>query len=142
MLRDEKWGRQGQNCKQCGWAKNNIKGQPLVLEATGQSYTTYDWFSAFTGLPTIIGWQSHEWGWRYSKDRWNIIAERMGAVERFYKAQSSESLQSISKQFKISYVLVSQNEKLLYGENPNIEKTFGPAVFTSSDGGTKIYKTF
>ncbi len=42
------------------WAKENIKGQPTVLEAVGGPYTAYSRFSTNTGLPTLVGWGHHE----------------------------------------------------------------------------------
>lgn len=122
------------------WARKNISGQPVVLEATGQSYSTYNWFSAFTGLPTIIGWQSHEWGWRYEKEAWNKVALKMGQVESIYKTKDPQTLKSMVNIAGISYVLVSQNEKSLYGVQDDVmKKAFGDPVFNS--GRSALYKT-
>ncbi len=122
------------------WARKNISGQPLVLEGTGQSYTTYDWFSAYTGLPTIIGWESHEWGWRYNKDAWNKVAERMGVVEGVYKTKDPEELRSKAHLIGISYILVSPNEVRLYGaDNSIMKKAFGRPVF--DNGKAALYNT-
>ena len=41
-----------------------IEGQPVVLEANGDSYSDYERVSAMTGLPTVLGWYVHEWLWR------------------------------------------------------------------------------
>jgi uncharacterized membrane protein len=46
------------------WINQNISGQPVMLEAWGESYTTFNRVSAYTGLPTVIGWRVHEWLWR------------------------------------------------------------------------------
>ena len=46
------------------WLNQNIKGQPVILEAQGDSYTDYARISANTGLPTVLGWTVHEWLWR------------------------------------------------------------------------------
>lgn len=44
------------------WLNKNVKGQPVVLEACGDSYQNYDnRVSAMTGLPTVLGWYVHEW---------------------------------------------------------------------------------
>lgn len=123
-----------------GWARENISGQPIVLEATGQSYSTYNWFSAFTGLPTIIGWQSHEWGWRYEKDAWNKIAIKMGQVETIYKTTDPIKLKGLAEDSKISYVLVSPNEKNLYGVQDEVmKKAFGNPIFKTNKSA--LYKT-
>ena len=41
-----------------------LPGQPVILEAVGESYTEFNRFSAYTGLPTVEGWTVHEWLWR------------------------------------------------------------------------------
>jgi uncharacterized membrane protein len=46
------------------WINQNISGQPVILEAPGDSYTTFDQVSSATGLPTVEGWLVHEWLWR------------------------------------------------------------------------------
>ncbi|NIA11145.1 MAG: hypothetical protein GWP10_15840 [Nitrospiraceae bacterium] len=48
------------------WIRRNITGTPVVAEAPGRCYTTDSRVSAFTGLPTIIGWEGHEMMWRGS----------------------------------------------------------------------------
>jgi len=42
------------------WLNQNIQGQPVILEAQGDSYTDYARISSNTGLPTILGWTVHE----------------------------------------------------------------------------------
>ena len=42
------------------WIRGNIDGTPVIIEAPGMSYSTGSRISAFTGLPTVIGWQGHE----------------------------------------------------------------------------------
>ncbi|MFZ2522901.1 MAG: DUF2298 domain-containing protein, partial [Minisyncoccia bacterium] len=122
------------------WARENIIGQPIVLEAAGQSYTNYNWFSAFTGLPTIVGWLSHEWGWRYDQNSWPVIAGKSGKVEIFYKTQNPEVVRGMAEEFQIGYVLVSENEKTSYRvENKTMESAFGKPIF--DNGKSALYKT-
>ena len=63
------------------WINENIKGQPVILEASGDSYTDYARISANTGLPTVIGWSVHEWLWRGTYD---IVAPRINDVQTIY----------------------------------------------------------
>ena len=46
------------------WLNDHVEGQPVVLEANGDSYSDYERVSAMTGLPTVLGWYVHEWLWR------------------------------------------------------------------------------
>ena len=50
------------------YINKNIIGQPIILEAQGDSYTDFARISANTGLPTVLGWTVHEWLWRGSYD--------------------------------------------------------------------------
>lgn len=47
------------------WLNNNVSGSPVILESFGLSYTDYNIVSAYTGLPTVRGWQTHEQLWRF-----------------------------------------------------------------------------
>lgn len=53
------------------WVNENIEGRPTILQAHGTSYRTaapdyfvYNWLSALTGCPTVVGWHTHEWLWK------------------------------------------------------------------------------
>ena len=52
------------NWEAINWLNQNITGQPVILEAVGDSYTTFNQVSVTTGLPTVEGWVVHEWLWR------------------------------------------------------------------------------
>jgi uncharacterized membrane protein len=70
------------------WINKNITGQPVMLEAVGDSYTTFNQVSSSTGLPTIQGWIVHEWLWRGGYD---IPASRQMDVENIYSYFSGKS---------------------------------------------------
>jgi YYY domain-containing protein len=122
--------------KLINWLNNNVKGQPVILEASGDSYTDYARISANTGLPTVIGWSVHEWLWRGTYD---IVAPRITDVEILYTNQNSAITKSLIKKYNISYVVISDLERQKY---PNLnEQVFiklGKLIFKS--GETKLYK--
>lgn len=117
------------------WATRNISGQPVVLEASGESYSSYNWFSSLTGLPTIMGWRSHELGWRYSDSAWTDIVARENVVRQIYAATSATDLRELASRETISYVMVGPQERDLYGANPEI---FGAAFGTPEFESTTI----
>ena len=118
------------------WFKENVTGQPVVLEAVGDSYTTYARISANTGLPTVLGWPVHEWLWRGSYD---IPGARTAEVQQAYTSNSAEQLKHFMMKYKIEYIIVGQKEKDKYPSlNENTIRAVSRLVFT--DSGTSIYQ--
>jgi YYY domain-containing protein len=122
--------------KLINWLNINIQGQPVILEASGDSYTDYARISANTGLPTVIGWSVHEWLWRGT---YAIVAPRIADVQTLYTTNNSVIAKNLIKKYNISYVVVSGLERQKY---PNLnEQTFtklGKLIFRS--GETRLYK--
>jgi uncharacterized membrane protein len=118
------------------WINKNIKGQPVILEANGDSYTDYARISANTGLPTVIGWPVHEWLWRGTYD---IVAPRIADVQTLYTTQDINIAKTLFKKYNVSYVVVSSLEKQKYPNlNENIFAKLGKIVF--EENGTSLYK--
>ena len=46
------------------WLNSQVSGDPVIIEAIGDDYSDYGRVSAFTGLPTPMGWIGHEYQWR------------------------------------------------------------------------------
>lgn len=118
------------------WINKNIKDQPVILEAQGDSYTDYARISANTGLVTILGWTVHEWLWRGTYD---IPAPRIAEVQTLYETQDISATKNLIKKYKISYIYVGELEREKY---PNLSedkfKILGKIVY--SRGQTRIYK--
>jgi len=118
------------------WLKKNIDGQPVVVEAVGESYTDFARVSANTGLPTILGWRVHEWLWRGSFDE---PAKRTEEVREIYESNDLEKTKLLLKKYKVSYIFVGSLERQQYPKlNEQKFASLGEVVFTS--GETKIYK--
>jgi len=118
------------------WLKKNISGQPVIVEAVGESYTDFARVSANTGLPTILGWRVHEWLWRGSFDE---AGKRTGEVQEIYESNDLERTKTLLKKYNVSYVFLGTLERQHYQDLQ--EKKFndlGEIVFSS--GETKIYK--
>jgi uncharacterized membrane protein len=118
------------------WLNAKIKGQPVILEASGDSYTDYARISANTGLPTVIGWSVHEWLWRGTYD---IVAPRITDVQTLYTTTNLSVERELIKKYNISYVVVSELERQKYPSlNEQAFDKLGKVVFKS--GETKLYK--
>lgn len=82
-----------------------------ILEASGESYTYAGRLSATTGIPTVLGWEVHEWLWRGPESNW---AERADAIRRFYTiADTAERCTFISKH-DIAFIVVGAFERQRY----------------------------
>jgi len=125
------------NLAAINWLNKNVSGQPHIVEAPGDSYTTYDQVSMATGLPTIEGWLVHEWLWRGGYD---TPAARVAEVDKIYTSSDTNEIKSILEKYQIKYIFVGAKE---YEKYPNLNlKTFNllnaKVVFES--GQTKIYQ--
>lgn len=119
------------------YLNNNIPGQPVILEAQGDSYTDYARISSNTGLPTVLGWTVHEWLWRGTYD---IPSPRIEEVKKMFEEEESKS-DSLLKKYLVKYVIIGGLEKEKY---PNLNtdkfKELGKEIFKSTDSKTVIYK--
>lgn len=118
------------------WLNKNIIGQPVILEAQGDSYTDFARVSSNTGLPTVLGWTVHEWLWRGSYD---IPAPRIDEIKTIYETENIQVAKNLLKKHKVSYVFIGTLERQNY-PNLNEEKfdRLGKAIFIK--GNTKIYE--
>ena len=118
------------------WIQQNIKGQPVILEAVGESYTDYARISSNTGLPTIIGWPVHEWLWRGSPDEGS---KRVEEVKTIYEDVDLIKTQEFIYKYNIKYIFIGTLERQKY---PNMVEskfnTLGTIVFQNDQ--TVIYQ--
>lgn len=118
--------------------QNHIKGQPVILEAQGDSYTDFNRVSAYTGLPTVAGWWVHEWLWRGSAD---IVGGRVPDIKTIYESDDMAQTRALLEKYHVSYVIISKQEREKYPEiNEEKFEELGQKVFTSSDDVASIYK--
>jgi len=118
------------------WINKNISGQPVILEAQGDSYTDYGRISSNTGLPTVLGWTVHEWLWRGTYD---IPAPRINDVKTLYETSDIKTATGLIKKYDVKFVYIGKLEKQKYFElNEDKFKKIGKIFFSNS--GVKIYK--
>jgi uncharacterized membrane protein len=68
--------------------------------------------SAFTGLPTLLGWPDHERQWRGSS---RLLEGRRQAVERIYTSTDRGEIRALLARYGVSYVYVGDLERKRYG---------------------------
>ncbi len=119
------------------WLNENIEGNPVVLEAPGNSYSDSERVSAMTGLPTVAGWYVHEWLWRNDTDELNL---RIADVQTIYTSSDYDEIMSLAEKYDIEYIFVGSCERETY-ENLNEEmlKSLGEIVFKGSGSEQSAY---
>lgn len=120
------------------WLNENIKGQPVILEAQGDSYTDFARISANTGLPTVLGWTVHEWLWRGTYD---IPAPRIAEVQAMYESTDLQQTKTLLQNYNVKYVYIGSLERQKY---PNLseEKFQQLGILIYQNGDTRIYKMY
>jgi uncharacterized membrane protein len=128
------------------WLNSHIQGDPTIVEAYGPEggdYTDYNRISAFTGLPTIIGWAGHEYQWRVN---WlnntlyaNDFYSRGAAVNAIYTSKDPKTVLDLMARYSAQYLYVGNLELSTYvGSDLSRFSTFMTVVY-SRDGVT-IYQ--
>ncbi len=109
------------------WLKQTAYPNQVIVEAVGESYTTFARVSSFTQLNTILGWRVHEWLWRGSFD---IAGARTPEVQNIYENPSSPEAKQKLAEYKVSYIFIGDKE---YEAYPNLDlvgiKQLGRVVF-------------
>ncbi len=89
---------------------------PVILEAPsvtvsdsyrGGSYTYTGRISTFTGLPTLLGWASHEAQWRGNYDEQSARAPIIATI---YTTSNGQVMLDLLHQWDVSYVILGQTE--------------------------------
>jgi uncharacterized membrane protein len=117
--------------------QNPPPSQPVILEAAGDSYTDYDRFSAFTGLPTVEGWLVHEWLWR----GYELSSARTEEVRIIYEMTNPEQAKILLGRYKVKYIVVGDLERQKYTNinEPGISALARPVY---AHGTTIIYQVY
>ena len=93
------------------WINAHIKGQPVILESPGGSYQFTSYVATMTGLPTVVGWVTHEVMWRGS---WEPMSGRRTDVDNIYKSPDSDEALVLLRKYNVEYVYVGKMEKETY----------------------------
>lgn len=94
------------------WILANIKGRPVILEATVDVYRWGSRVSTNTGLPTVLGWDWHE-----KQQRWPYRQEvdlRRRDVELAYTTTSIDDLYTVLDRYDIDLIYVGALERAYY----------------------------
>ena len=117
------------------WLRKNAGAHETVLEASGKPYTSYGRVSAWTGIPTLVGWVQHEQLWRNMDP---LVADRVDAIDRIYSGAPIEEALNLLHSHQVDYVFVGSLERTKYGYGVVRRFSFLPVAFHAP--GAVIYK--
>lgn len=94
------------------WLGENVDGSPVIMEAVGGSHTRYARVSAFTGLPTVLGWPQHVF---FFRGTYESQGNREADVKYAYQADSASQTRRILDEYGVEYVYIGPWEREAYG---------------------------
>jgi uncharacterized membrane protein len=121
------------------WLNGNIEGQPVILETPGGAYQFTSRVSAMTGLPTVIGWVTHEVMWHNS---WDVVSGREADVDTIYCTNDNEEALYLLEKYDVEYIYIGYLEKQKYEEEGLKKFAAYPEKYTLvyENQGVNIYK--
>ncbi len=120
------------------WLQENVQGIAYIVESTGGSYSEAGFVSAFTGLPTILGWDFHQYQWRG-----NTIesGKRQPDIAQIYQSPDSREVLTLLDKYDTTYVYVGPVEKRRYELAPQEAERYGRFLEKAYEGGAvTIYR--
>lgn len=106
------------------WLQENVDGSPVIIEAISTN-VLYQWgarITNYTGLPSVIGWDHHQRQQRSLDPLPQLVSQRVANVNAFYTTRDISAAMDILRHYDIEYVIVSQYEKVRYGETGGLDK--------------------
>ena len=97
----------------CKYINENIKEKATILEANGNSYTEYNRMSVVTGMPTIVGWRTHEWLWKNDVE---AVDERASDIYSIYTSGNEGEIRGLVSRYNLDYIYIGELEYKKYEE--------------------------
>ena len=117
------------------WMRENIEGDPVILEAVGRDYDPrgHGRVSVFTGLPTVLAWPGHEIQWGHRP------GSRSDDVHAIYTAGDLATAERLLRRYRVRYVFDGSLEELYYPGSARARLAkLGEPVFSSR--GTTVFR--
>jgi YYY domain-containing protein len=121
------------------WLNEHVRGAPVILEAPGDGYRAYTYegrVSAFTGLPTLLGWGGHQHQWRGDYDE---PGRREPDIEALYAGVDPVETLMLLDRYDVEYVYVGPLERSRYPA-PGLQKFAGLLEVVYDFDGVTVYR--
>lgn len=101
------------------WMQDNVAGTPTVLEATIPYFRWGARVSIHTGLPTVLGWDSHQWlqRWEYRP----MIEQRKVDIQTIYETADLDLALRLLRRYHVDYIYLGELERAYY-QGPGLDK--------------------
>jgi len=101
------------------WLQDNVEGTPTMLEAKIPYFRWGARVAIHTGLPTVLGWDSHEWlqRWEYRP----MIEQRKLDVQTIYETADYGLALRLLRQYDVDYIYLGDLERAYY-QGPGLQK--------------------
>lgn len=120
------------------YLNTSVKGQPVILEAQGDSYTDLNLVSSYTGLPTIGGWYVHEWLWRGDPQ---AVGRRQPDIQEIFEGEDIAKTRQLLNTYHVEYVIIGRHEREKYANLQESKfEALGKAVFRSKTNNGVVYQ--
>ena len=100
------------------YLNSEVDEQVNILEAEGPSYSEYGIVSAYTGLPTVLGWHTHQWLWRTesldNQAYYTVVLPLEEEIRNFYQGESIDDMLDFVAEHDITYIIVGELERIRY----------------------------
>lgn len=98
------------------WLAAEATPDDVVLEAPGKEFDARtSRLSAWSGVPTVIGWPGHEAQWRGSDDE---VAARVADVDALYLSRNAARVSELLAHHGVTYLYVGPSEVERYALRP------------------------
>ena len=117
----------------------------IIIEAKGDSYSSDNQISTFTGRATVVGWTGHEWLWRSKNSNFDYpenLVNREDDISIFYNTDDTDTLIGLINKYNISYIVIGYTERKKYGDealrlrNENTLLALGDIVVETNINGS------
>ena len=108
------------------WLRDHAPPGAVVLEAVGGPYTLYGRVSAWSGVPTLIGWVQAEQLWRNSSAE---VERRAADVDAIYSSLDPAESLELLRRYGVRYIFVGSLEREKYGRDTAERFSFLPVAF-------------
>jgi len=120
------------------WLQQNEPGMAYIVEAWGGSYSDGAFGSAFTGLPTVLGWDFHEYQWRGNSIEGD---KRKPDIATIFQNSDAQQVLTLLGKYGIKYVYVGPTESRKYELPPQLIQRFGRFLAkVYEQGNVAIYR--